>query len=468
MDESLAKMVFRYATRYTYELPVKLCEEGYYQGTLYGYTLANYESFIARAFLATREKHETFPNAEDEEMRDLLVQVNLLDEKRNSIFNKYQSRRLLSYFFYTPTSQVYSRLLSYNTLDNDFPYIDDVHNAPPSFFEPRQLYPLELALFNVVDPGASPIQNPINSVEDFLANMQTNFRMDLWEKVIDWENFVMVGGSVLKSILKESFDSVTPQDVDFFTVSKGESPDFTYDYFVAQHREFAAHFKKLYGEENVIKTKKYEYVRTVEVKFPQLDDLPPKTIVFQFIWYATKIKKQEVIQIFDLDCCQVGYDGKRVFCTYSFTQSIATRTMINYKLVNDYYDLCTFLPRTLKYQKRGFTLLAPKNFDVNLLKKDYEPQNQTTASTDVKYGFLLNNDTLNVREQFVHIVDPNAPHISSYTPLPPLPDYKNDGFGSDTEAKDFIFPHQAEEYANYSAEELAELEKETSRRFKLD
>lgn len=34
----------------------------------------------------------------------------------------------------------------------------------------------------------------------------------------------------------------------------------------------------------------------------------------------------------------------------------------------------------------------------------------------------MNNDTLNVRESFVHLVSPDAPHLSSYVPIPPIPD----------------------------------------------
>ena len=343
----------------------------------------------------------------------------------------------------------------------------------------------------------------------------------------------------------------------------------------------------------------YDYVRTVEVRFPESSDIPPKAITFQFIWYAEEIKRQHVLQvsitlnqslsstlssylpfflrnfhsprssnhttllsrhqIFDLDCCQVGFDGQRVFSTLSFAQSIATRTMINYKLVNDYFDLCTFLPRyfppflpllsppppspllssylllivssfiscrTIKYQKRGFTLLVPKNFDISLLQRDYEPRKQTPATDHdkyplqknnkgeereregerergrrwdgegrekmggrrrgrsrsslisshtsgrtvagqqgdrfmmlslslilLRYGFLMNNDSLNVREHFVHLVDAGAPTLTTFTPLPPLPNYLEDGFGSDDEARELCFP-EIEEYYDEGEEKV--------------
>jgi len=203
----------------------------------------------------------------------------------------------------------------------------------------------------------------------------------------------------------------------------------------------------------------YEYVRIVEVKFPEMENMPPKSVVFQFIWYSTRITKQQVLQIFDLDCCQVGYDGNKVFSTLSFVQSIATRTMINYKLVNDYFDLCTFLPRTIKYQKRGFKLLVPKKFDVSLLKREYEPRKQTPVSNSEKYGFLLNNDSLNVRETFVHLIDPKAPVLATYIPLPPIPNYLEDGFGSDDEAQEIVYPEE-EEYFRYEGDEEDEEDEE--------
>jgi len=79
-------------------------------------------------------------------------------------------------------------------------------------------------------------------------------------------------------------------------------------------------------------------------------------------------------------------------------------------------------------------LLVPKNFDISLLQRDYEPKRQFSACSDQKYGFLLNNDSLNVREHFVHLIDPDAPKLSTYTPLPPSSNYKNE-FGNDDKAR---------------------------------
>jgi len=74
----------------------------------------------------------------------------------------------------------------------------------------------------------------------------------------------------------------------------------SYDDFVSQHEKFATHFEGLYGRENVVSKIRYEYIRTVEVKFPAEDDLPAQSIVFQFIWYADTISRQQVIQISSL------------------------------------------------------------------------------------------------------------------------------------------------------------------------
>jgi hypothetical protein len=55
-------------------------KEGFYTGTLYGYTMKNYDSFVTRAFLATREKHESFPDCDSKALMELLSRINLFNK----------------------------------------------------------------------------------------------------------------------------------------------------------------------------------------------------------------------------------------------------------------------------------------------------------------------------------------------------------------------------------------------------
>lgn len=81
--------------------------------------------------------------------------------------------------------------------------------------------------------------------------------------------------------------------------------------------------------------------------------------------------------------------------------------MINYKLINSSRDVSTFLPRTLKYAKRGFRLLVPKKFDTDVLITAIENPLKPDEMPSVKSGytgFLLNNDTMDVKQEFVEIL----------------------------------------------------------------
>jgi hypothetical protein len=90
-------------------------------------------------------------------------------------------------------------------------------------------------------------------------------------------------------------------------------------------------------------------------------------IKFQFIWYDSMLKVENILHIFDLDCCQLAFNSKTLYSTYPFVQSLRTKTIINYKLVNDKNNLDFFKKRTIKYISRGFDLLVPKDFDESLL-----------------------------------------------------------------------------------------------------
>lgn len=151
---------------------------------------------------------------------------------------------------------------------------------------------------------------------------------------------------------------------------------------------------------------------------------------FQFIWIGEGYKPWSILHIFDLDCCQIGFDGKNVLSTFAFLQSITTNTMINYKLLNNSFMINTFLPRTQKYSNRGFELIVPHNFDFNTVTNDNNNNNKIdeekskdmnkkrgkvlnrlfahfVLEVGVMYGdggFGLNNDCLGVRRKFIQLL----------------------------------------------------------------
>jgi hypothetical protein len=78
--------------------------------------------------------------------------------------------------------------------------------------------------------------------------------------------------------------------------------------------------------------------------------------------------------------------------------------MINYKLVNSAEIVSTFLPRTMKYASRGFNLLVPKNFDKSIIRQAIENPKERPALKEGYTGFLLNNDSMNLKALFANLL----------------------------------------------------------------
>ena len=135
---------------------------------------------------------------------------------------------------------------------------------------------------------------------------------------------------------------------------------------------------------------------------------------FQFIWRGDRFTKSSVLHVHDLDCCQVGFNGREVFGTYAFVQSINTETMISYKLVRNVYpesgsvqyEAFRCKERIIKYMDRGFTLVVDNSFGLdddnkfnNIQEFDYTLRARSFI-TILLFDYSLNvNNSFNRSEQ---------------------------------------------------------------------
>ena len=104
------------------------------------------------------------------------------------------------------------------------------------------------------------------------------------------------------------------------------------------------------------------------------------------------ISHQWIICNFDIDICQVRFDGTDIFGTFAFIFAISSLTFINYSMSNNLINrqilfqsnhnhhsfayLLSYLSKTQhilsrnnKYTKRGFILLKPRNCILNIIRK---------------------------------------------------------------------------------------------------
>lgn len=395
-----------------------------YEATLMGWILDNYPNHIFNHYPYEKE---TFPrhglygyypmsdrtdvqeDLNEEGLIKTVEEVGLYQREVSKVFHR-STFTMMKPFHRSDVFQCYTRLFSYH-LFNIGPSISLFDKM--FLFEKRELNNYETKLFDT-PKKCSP--KSICSQKEFEANLNKFFKFKKWKDLIDWKLFYLVGGSVLKCVLKEPFKSRN-QDVDFFFVGSDYQE---YEDFINEFEDSADDFEakeikemgeyEFYDEKFGIKTNRdshrlkleNQYVRSFHLK---IDDF---SIKFQFIFYHDKMKPNRIMNIFDLDCCQVGYNGEKVLCTFPFVQSINTGTMINYKLINSEDDVKNFLPRTKKYLERGFELIYPHNFDKNLLKyieEGFEDKLKMKGPNHGFYsGFLFNNDSLQVCNQFLNLL----------------------------------------------------------------
>src|SRR5690606_24232942 len=113
----------------------------------------------------------------------------------------------------------------------------------------------------------------IRTLKEFEKKMDEEFHLSKWRDVMHWDSFFLVGGSVVKCLLKKSFKAKN-QDLDFFFISS--------DYYKC--------WKKVDEMAEALKKKGYkvqtrddfnghlDYVNSFEVSFDG-----KKLIKFQFI-----------------------------------------------------------------------------------------------------------------------------------------------------------------------------------------
>eukprot|EP01084_Bolivina_argentea_P083558 151287_1 len=336
----------------------------------------------------------------------------------------------MSLFPETPMFQIYSRLLSYNwriylvwfnsmrptiweriktfifgnNMDNSFKLLNVFQNK--HLFHFRELNNLETRIF-IADTSLAQHTNfnincnnkPIvDNMDTFIEQLHHHFYYKHWKHFIfdDTNKLFLAGGSVLKCIqkindndVKLKYSSKKMQDLDFFAIHASKED------FIKKIKKIVSLMERL-GATVVFKNnfKNEQHIQNVYVNFSEnksvisnslidksggvdeeLFEIVHKTIEEEGFWtdlqfiYLGLYEHWSVLHLFDLDCCQIGFDGAHVLCTYAFLQSINTQTMINYKLTNNTYLINTIAKRSIKYSGKGFNLICPMKFDIDILKE---------------------------------------------------------------------------------------------------
>eukprot|EP01083_Nonionella_stella_P026162 72020_1 len=287
----------------------------------------------------------------------------------------------------------------------------------------------------------------------FINRMNAYFHLEKWKHILfpskpSWNrNFFLAGGSVLSCIrVHDENHSHCMRDLDFFAISLTERAFHKQVWEIATALSELGHVV-LYDYDrktaNPYDGIRQSCVRNIYVNFTANQSVVDPDIInylepikvlntikdeafwtqFQFIWTGAEYRDWSVLHIFDLDCSQIGFNGRDVLCTHAFVQSINTNTMINYKMTNHKLLIDSFSPRIIKYHGRGFNLITPTAFDWKCTTDDTEmtiskwdkKRNEALHKCFVRHGWIsqdmygsggfgLNNDYFGVRKHFANLL----------------------------------------------------------------
>jgi hypothetical protein len=390
---------------------IKLTDTYIHECQTIGWLIHNYGIFFNEKskLKVDEDSHRNFFLDHNENLNSISKEVSTLHLYQptiSEIFNP-ENFELFSGYFNTHEFQTFSRLFSYHLFEiaKTIPVYENLY-----LFKKRKLNYLEEKLFET-HGKYSPKE--LVSEDQFLKNFNSFFHVNDWRDFIDWEKFFLVGGSVLKCILKDTFDGES-SDIDLFFIG---------DCYYKFKDSFMSTFEKakdLLDPEHYLGQDIEEIIEnddiwalegTSEYILNLFLIINEKKLKFQFIWYdssqsSTSMNPERILNIFDIDCCQIGYDGEKVRCSYPFIQSVNTGTFINYKFVNSQENVSNFFPRTMKYMDRGFTLIHSHHFDKKLLKsldkRNVREEDKTIR--DTYSGFLINNDSMEVCKNFIELL----------------------------------------------------------------
>ncbi|CAF3625967.1 unnamed protein product [Rotaria socialis] len=259
---------------------------------------------------------------------------------------------------------LYSRLWSFTPFyyEASYPTVDLFQYT--NLIEWRPLSLEENGLFKVLGTNQSA-PSIVSNFNQFLENFVSKYDYDLWKDLIDWNLFIVAGGSIVSSLLADHQKENT-SDIDLF-------------FF----KEETHLFKKAVNQlENRLQDRYFVRRRTkwpnkliqfdLFRKYTISDILNGKTFIptaiIQVIHPTMQpISISRILHAFDLDICSVAFDSKTIITTFVGIQALNTGHATCYTVPISKSHYMRRVPRYRKYLQRGFNIIFPTEFDTNTL-----------------------------------------------------------------------------------------------------
>ncbi|CAF1239886.1 unnamed protein product [Rotaria sp. Silwood1] len=292
------------------------------------------------------------------------------------------------------------------SLDKETKSLLDMRKSPyflseNNLLEPRLLKNEELMLFKIWGNNrTSP--NIVTNLNQFIENLTCRYEYDIWGPYINWDTFIIAGGSVISSLLAEPLTKNT-SDIDLF--------------FLQQNSRL---FKTAVNElENQLQSKYFVRRKTIwSNRLIQFDlyrkitindifngnNFSPSIIIQLICPTLYPITVSRILHSFDLDICACAFDSKRVLISFSCLQALNSGHTTCYAMPVTNSQYMRRVPRLLKYQQRGFNILCPKEFDINaFLTTSIENCNESQFERTYRFRrrhFGDNHDSFCLQKKF--------------------------------------------------------------------
>ncbi|CAF1496933.1 unnamed protein product [Adineta steineri] len=159
---------------------------------------------------------------------------------------------------------------------------------------------------------------------------------------INWDLFVVAGGSVVLSMLAQA-----PQE-------KGSDVDL---FFLKQNSQV---FKEAVDQLETRLQNKYFVRHIINGK-----TFIPSVVIQLIRPTTTPTSISQIIHSFDLDICAAAFNSKEVIISFSCLQALNSGHTTCYDVPISASEFIRKAQRLVKYQQRGFNILCPKEFDVD-------------------------------------------------------------------------------------------------------
>ncbi|CAF4875125.1 unnamed protein product, partial [Rotaria socialis] len=257
-------------------------------------------------------------------------------------------------YYATDLFALYTRLFSYSP----FVYrpkhtLIDIFELP-FVFRPASLSFHELNFYKIYGNDLPTPPKIVRTFQEFKDNLINRFSFDKISSFIDFNQFILAGGSVLMSLLQNAASCIA-SDLDLFYIGEGFR-NFI-DIFEKTHRNLrnfhfvkqrVLSYRRVYELEITLGSSILEIINESKIR---------KKLTIQFIYHPCVTSIETYLMAFDLDIIQICFNGEKVLSTWACIRALNTGTFICYNLTNDLVTLVRSAVRIGKYYQRNFKLL---------------------------------------------------------------------------------------------------------------